>query len=114
MYKRQRGEYMAKDKKKEESKGIALVLLGIVAVIAIVGLVLLFSKATSVGQVARNSGYADYAVGLGPEAYQQVAPFRAGELAQPAQWIKDTNAQAASGAEEEAPVQSLVVQRRKS
>ena len=33
-----------------EGKGIALVILGIVAVIAIVGLVLLFSQAKSTGQ----------------------------------------------------------------
>lgn len=102
-----------KDKSKEENRGIALVLLGIVAVIAIVGLVLLFSKATSVGQVARNSGYADYSVGLGPEAYKEVAPYRAGELAQPAQWEKDYAAQRAEGAEEEAEPESLVLQRRK-
>lgn len=102
-----------KEKSKEESKGIALVLLGIVAVIAIVGLVLLFSKATASGQVAKNDGYAPYARGLGPEAYKVVSPYRAGEIAQPAQWEKDYNAQASSGAEEESDPQSLVLQRRK-
>lgn len=104
---------MAKDKSKEENRGIALVLLGIVAVIAIVGLVLLFGKATSSGQVARNDGYAPYARGLGPEAYKEVSPYRAGELAQPLQWEKDYAGQKAAGAEEEAEPESLVLQRRK-
>ena len=103
-----------KVKSKEESKGIALVLLGIVAVIAIVGLVLLFSKATSVGQVARDGNYAPYARGLGPEAYTVVAPRRPGELAQPAEWSRDYVAQKAEGAEEQAEPESLVLQRRKS
>ncbi len=39
----------------EESKGIALAVLGIVAVLAVVGLVLLFT-ATGTGNVARNYG----------------------------------------------------------
>ena len=102
-----------KEKSKEESKGIALVLLGIVAVITIVGLVLLFSKATASGQVAKNDGYASYARGLGPEAYTEVSPRRAGELAQPAQWEKDYAGEKSSGAEEESDPQSLVLQRRK-
>jgi len=39
----------------EESKGIALAVLGIVAVLAVVGLVLLFTSANT-GMVARNYG----------------------------------------------------------
>ncbi len=104
---------MAKDKSKEENKGIALVLLGIVAVIAIVGLVLLFGKATASGQVAKNDGYAPYARGLGPDAYRVVSPYRAGELAQPLQWEQDYTKEKSAGAEEEADPQSLVLQRRK-
>jgi hypothetical protein len=44
----------------EESKGLAMVILGIVAVIAVVGMVLLFSKATSTGNFVMASEYAQF------------------------------------------------------
>ncbi len=43
----------------DEGKGLALVILGIVAVIAVVGLVLLFVGARPTGQVANTAGYYD-------------------------------------------------------
>ena len=104
---------MAKEKKTED-KGIALVLLGIVAILAIVGLVLLFSKATASGQVAKGGFYAPYYVGLGPDAYEEVSPRRAGELSAPVQFQNEVNAQASSGEEEQASIQSTVLNNRKA
>ena len=47
----------------EGGKGLAMVILGIVAVIAVVGLVLLFSKASTTGKYA----YSAETVQFGPE-----------------------------------------------
>lgn len=104
---------MAKEKN-VENKGIALILLGIVAILAIVGLVLLFSKATTSGQVAKGGFYAPYYVGLGPDAYKEASPRRAGELPAPVQFRNEENAQASSSEEEQAQIQSKVLNNRKA
>jgi hypothetical protein len=44
----------------EQGKGLALVVLGIVAVIAVVGMVLLFSKAGATGKYVYEAGYAQF------------------------------------------------------
>lgn len=44
----------------EGGKGLAMVILGIVAVIAVVGLVLLFSKAGATGNYVMGSEYAQF------------------------------------------------------
>jgi hypothetical protein len=44
----------------EEGKGLAMVILGIVAVIAVVGLVLLFSKGSATGNYAMASTFAQF------------------------------------------------------
>jgi hypothetical protein len=44
----------------DEGKGLAMVILGIVAVIAVVGLVLLFSKAGSTGKFVLGSEMAQF------------------------------------------------------
>ncbi len=44
----------------EGGKGLALVILGIVAVIAVVGLVLLFSKAGATGQYVMGSEFVQF------------------------------------------------------
>ena len=44
----------------EGGKGLALVILGIIAVIAVVGMVLLFSKAHVTGKFAYAGGFAQY------------------------------------------------------
>jgi len=44
----------------ESGKGLTLVILGIVAVIAVVGLVLLFSKASTTGQYVIASDFAQF------------------------------------------------------
>lgn len=43
-----------------EGKGLTLVILGIIAIIAVVGLVLLFSKASATGNYAIASTFAQY------------------------------------------------------
>lgn len=44
----------------EQGKGLAMVILGIVAVIAVVGMVLLFSKASTTGGYVMGSEYAQF------------------------------------------------------
>lgn len=44
----------------EEGKGLALVILGIVAVIAVVGMVLLFSKANTTGNYVMGSEFVQF------------------------------------------------------
>ena len=63
--------------KKENDSAIGYVILGIVAIMAIVGLVLLFTTASSTGQVARGS-YVLYDSNLG-----DAAPYRVGQAPQP-------------------------------
>lgn len=44
----------------DEGKGLALVILGIIAVIAVVGMVLLFSKASTTGNYVMGSEFAQF------------------------------------------------------
>ena len=60
-----------------DKRTLALVMLGIVAILAIVGLVLLFRNSLT-GQTAR-AGYVDYATGLGPLGPEEAASRRIGE-----------------------------------
>ena len=62
------------DSKNDSGKGIALAVLGIVAVLAIVGLVLLFTQAKADGMVARSSSYWDRNYG----SLTNVADFKYG------------------------------------
>ena len=66
----------------EEGKGVALAILGIVAVIAVVGLVLLFSGATGKGiyggALTRTPGVDLYQVGEEPPRYTSPVPISEG------------------------------------
>ena len=68
----------------EESKGIALAVLGIVAVLAVVGLVLLFTS-TATGNVARNYGSfgvfsGDRSVDVDPRSPDEYSYSQSGSL----------------------------------
>ncbi len=67
----------------EEGKGIALVILGVVAIIAVVGLVLLFTNTSSTGALfTRASGQADacpYTAPVGESQYAFVGTGNAEE-----------------------------------
>lgn len=84
----------------EDIKGIALIILGIIAVISVVGLIIMLSNAQKTGQVAK-SGYPDAREWYGirearqydlPGADATVAPRRLGELPQPAEYKARTEA----------------------
>lgn len=61
----------------DEGKGVALAILGVVAVIAVVGLVLLFSNASATGQVS-NVGAKVYGGALQQEEYPYLVDRTAG------------------------------------
>lgn len=67
--------------KKENDSAIGYVILGIVAIMAIVGLVLLFTTASTTGQVSRGV-YVGYDSQLG-----QAAAYRVGEGPQPVTYL---------------------------
>ena len=72
---------MAKSKA-QRKKGLALITLGIVAILAIVGLVLLF-KGSLTGKHAAENVYAKHATGLGPKALDEVSSRREGQAPKP-------------------------------
>jgi len=78
--------------KKENDSAIGYVILGIVAIMAIVGLVLLFTTASATGQVART-------VYVGFDSYPgQAAPYRVGEPPQPVAYQNQLEVAGAKGA----------------
>jgi nitrogen fixation protein FixH len=96
--------------KQEDSTttAIAYVVLGIVAIMAVVGLVLMFTSSKATGAVAR-AGYVgpDWYNRADPNAFTDVAPYRTAQLPQPAQWIDNVNTQAGASAEEQRIVTTL-------
>ncbi len=83
----------------EDVKGIALIILGIIAVLSVVGLVIMLSNAQKTGQVAR-AGYPDaseYYATLAARQYDlpgadgTVSPRRVGQPPQPAYFKQRTD-----------------------
>jgi hypothetical protein len=88
---------------KEASNSIGYVILGIVAIMAIVGLVLLFTSASTTGKVAVRYGYPYaedwYNRAMPQEGFEPIAPYRVGQAPQPQAWADRVNTAAGQGAE---------------
>lgn len=91
-----------------ENNAIGYVILGIVAIMAVVGLVLLFTGAQKTGQVARAGYDLGWYERANPYEFPNVAPYRRGQLPEPAQFRQDTTRQAGSSNEAE----KMVTQKR--